>query len=260
MTGSISNNMHDLLVKLLTQLGNMNINGSNSLASNVASRTSPTLVQHNTPIASQRGPTHGPTLLPPGFIPLQAQPTSYYINVGPPGFVPPLTQLLGFKYLGRSSHLNSSITSLSDVFNTFIYLSVSVGDGHSIPVINTGHSILPTPYGSLHLNNVLITPNIVKNLISVLQFVRDNNCTIEFDAFGFSVKDFITRRVLLRCDSTGDLYPVTPPSPIPHAFLVSQHTWHQRLGHPGLGKHAWLPFVSSNTVINSCFEIIHSDV
>ncbi|GJR63518.1 ribonuclease H-like domain-containing protein [Tanacetum coccineum] len=45
--------------------------------------------------------------------------------------------------------------------------------------------------------------------------------------------DFMTGRVLLRCDSTGDLYPVTTPSPIPQAFLVSQHTWHQRLGHPG---------------------------
>ncbi|GJU13230.1 copia protein [Tanacetum coccineum] len=56
------------------------------------------------------------------------------------------------------------------------------------------------------------------------RFVRDNNCTIEFDAFGFSVKDFMTRWVLLRCDSTGDLYPVTAPSSIPHVFLVSQHT------------------------------------
>nr|GEW13418.1 hypothetical protein [Tanacetum cinerariifolium] len=74
----------------------------------------------------------------------------------------------------------------------------------------------------------------------------------------------------------------------PHAFFVSQHTWHQRLGHPGgevlrhlissnfisynngkppvlchacqLGKHVTLPFVSSNTVISSCFDIIHSDV
>ncbi|GJW27417.1 ribonuclease H-like domain-containing protein [Tanacetum coccineum] len=46
-------------------------------------------------------------------------------------------------------------------------------------------------------------------------------------------RDFMTGRVLLRCDSTGDLYPVTTPSPIPQAFLVSQHTWHQRLGHPG---------------------------
>nr|GEZ39021.1 receptor-like protein kinase THESEUS 1 [Tanacetum cinerariifolium] len=118
---------------------------------------------------------------------------------------------------GASSHLNASITSLSDVFNTCIYPSVSVGDGHSIPVINTGHSILPTFFRPLHLNNVLIAPHIVKNLI----FVRDNNCTIEFDAFGFSVKDFMTRR---------------------------------------LGKHVRLPFVSSSTVISSCFGIIHSDV
>ncbi|GJS02176.1 ribonuclease H-like domain-containing protein [Tanacetum coccineum] len=47
------------------------------------------------------------------------------------------------------------------------------------------------------------------------------------------VVDVIRTRVLLRCDSTGDLYPVTHPSPIPRAFLVSQHTWNQRLGHPG---------------------------
>ncbi|GJX17224.1 hypothetical protein Tco_0218056 [Tanacetum coccineum] len=110
-------------------------------------------------------------------------------------------------------------------------LPVSVGDGHSIHVTNTGNSILSTSARSLHLNNVLITPHNVKNLIYVRQFVLDNNCTIKFDAFGFSAKDFITRRVLLRCDSTGDIYPVTSPSPIPHDFLVSQHTWHQRLGH-----------------------------
>ncbi|GJW10292.1 hybrid signal transduction histidine kinase M [Tanacetum coccineum] len=80
-------------------------------------------------------------------------------------------------------------TNLSDVFNLCIYLSVSVGDSHSIPVINSGHSLLPTPHRPLHLNNILITPNIVKNLIYVHQFVRDNYCAIEFNAFGFSVKD-----------------------------------------------------------------------
>ncbi|GKE50404.1 ribonuclease H-like domain-containing protein, partial [Tanacetum coccineum] len=125
---------------------------------------------------------------------------------------------------GVSSHLNDYVTNLSKVFNSCMYPSVSVGDGHSIPVTNTGHSILPTSVRPLHLNNVLITPHIVKNLIYVRQFVCDNNCMIEFDAFGFSVKDFMSRRVLLRCDSTGDLYPVTHPSPIPRAFLVSQHT------------------------------------
>ncbi|GKD59614.1 ribonuclease H-like domain-containing protein [Tanacetum coccineum] len=200
---------------------------------------------------------------------------------GPTGPVPPVQ----FHHPGNwnmdtcaSSHLNNSVTSLSTIFNTYMYPSISVGDDHSIPVSNMGHSILPTPLKPLHLNNVLITPHIVKNLIFVRQFVRDNNCTIEFDAFGFFVKDFMTRRVLLRCDSTGDLYPVTAPSHIPNAFLVSQHTWHQRLGHPGgevlrrlvslnfisynkekplvlchacqLGKHVRLSFVSSSTVIN----------
>ncbi|GJS83644.1 ribonuclease H-like domain-containing protein [Tanacetum coccineum] len=189
---------------------------------------------------------------------------------------------------GASSHLNNSINSLSTVFNSCLYPSIAVGDGHSILVTNTGHSILPTLSRPLHLNNVLITPHIVKILIYVRQFVRENNCTIEFDAFGFSVKDFLTRRVLLRCDSTGDLYPVTPPSPIPHTFLVNQHTWHQRLGHLGsdvlrrlisnnviscnkekppvlfhacqLGKHVRLPFDSSSTIVTSCSDIIHSDV
>ncbi|GKB42138.1 hypothetical protein Tco_0887080 [Tanacetum coccineum] len=76
----------------------------------------------------------------------------------------------------------------------------------------------PLVCASAHLNDI---------------FVRDNNCTVQFDAFGFSIKDFMTRMMLLRCDSTGDLYPVRKPSPLPHAFLISQHTWHQRLGHPG---------------------------
>nr|GEU98561.1 hypothetical protein [Tanacetum cinerariifolium] len=75
-----------------------------------------------------------------------------------------------------SSHLNDSVSNLSNVFNLCVYPSVS--------------------------------------------FIRNNSYTIEFEAFGFSVKDFLTRRVLLRCDSTGDLYPVTKSSLIPHDFLT----------------------------------------
>nr|GEU47980.1 ribonuclease H-like domain-containing protein [Tanacetum cinerariifolium] len=93
-----------------------------------------------------------------------------------------------------SSHLNDFVSSLSVIFNLCIYPSVSDGDNYSIPVIDSGHSILPTPHRPLHLNNVLITPNIVKNLIYVRQLVRENHCTTVFDAFGFFVKDFMTRQ------------------------------------------------------------------
>ncbi|GKB25397.1 ribonuclease H-like domain-containing protein [Tanacetum coccineum] len=89
----------------------------------------------------------------------------------------------------------------------------------------------------------------------------DNNCTVEFDAFGFSVKDFLTRHILLRCDSSGDLYPVTSPSPTPHALLSMSPKKSSHLCHAcQLGKHVRLPFTSSDSIITRSFEIVHSDI
>ncbi|GKC65721.1 ribonuclease H-like domain-containing protein [Tanacetum coccineum] len=190
---------------------------------------------------------------------------------------------------GATSHLISHARNLRTIFNKRLYPYIHVGDGNTIPVTNTGHSIIPSIHRPLHLHNVLVTPNIIKNLIYVRQFTKDNNCTIEFDAFGFSVKDFLTRHILLRCESSGDLYPVTKPSSIPVAFVsTSSFTWHQRLGHPGdevlrsltsrhfiscnkeksthvchacqLGKHVKLLFHSSTSNVKQCFDIIHSDL
>nr|GEV71838.1 ribonuclease H-like domain-containing protein [Tanacetum cinerariifolium] len=133
-----------------------------------------------------------------------------------------------------SSHLTFHTRTLCNTLNKRLYPSVRVGDGTNILVTNTGHSILPILKRPLHLHNVLVTPNIIKNLISVCQFTRDTKCTVEFDEFGFSVKDFLTRHILRRCDSSGDLYPVTKSSYTPSALLsISPTMWHQRLGHPG---------------------------
>ncbi|GJR22746.1 ribonuclease H-like domain-containing protein [Tanacetum coccineum] len=188
-----------------------------------------------------------------------------------------------------SSHLNSNASNLSTIFNQRLCPSVHVGDGNFIPVTNIGHIVIPSIHRPLHLNNILVTPNIIKNLIYVRQFTGVNNCTIEFDAFGFSVKDFMTRHILLRCDSSGDLYPVTKPSTLFTAFVsTSSSTWHQRLGHPGdevlrsltshnfmscnkaksthvchacqLGKHVKLLFHNSTSIVKHCFDIIHSDL
>ncbi|GKC21764.1 hypothetical protein Tco_1023914, partial [Tanacetum coccineum] len=128
--------------------------------------------------------------------------------------------------------------------------TVCVGDGKSIPVTNTGHSILPTLNRPLYLHNVLVTPNIIKNLISVRQFTKDNNCTVEFDAFIFSVKDFLTRHILLRCDSSGDLYPVTQPSLTLHA-LLSVSTTNVCTNASGI------PGKSSNSIVSRSVEIGH---
>nr|GEU48620.1 ribonuclease H-like domain-containing protein [Tanacetum cinerariifolium] len=211
-TARITNNtINELLAKLLDILG---FNNSSPTASNMSQPlTTPIALNTSGPVPYISGPV--------GYYPTQlAQPAymTQQVQSGSTGSTVSSGQATVMPYAF------TTVNSLSKIFNTCMYPFVSVGGGHSIPVTNTGHSILPTPTRSIHLNNARITPDIVKNLIYVRQFVRDNNCTIEFKAFGFSVKDFLTLRVLFRCDSTGDLYPVTAPSPIPRAFLVSQHT------------------------------------
>lgn len=103
------------------------------------------------------------------------------------------------------------------------------------------------------------------------------------------MKDFRTHQVLLRCDSSGDLYPsFEKPKSATALLACSPMLWHQRLGHPGsrvlqfllsnkfitcnkdsiyvtcnscnLGKHVRLPFTSSISVVSNAFDIIHSDI
>jgi hypothetical protein len=134
--------------------------------------------------------------------------------------------------------------------------SIIVGNGASMPVTHTACSpILGTPF---HLDNILVSPSLVKNLISVCAFTRDNNVSIEFDPFGFSIKDLPTRMEMLRCNSAGSLYPFRPPSD--QALLSSSSSsaelWHQRLGHPGRDTFTRTisqpEFQCSRTLAHSC--------
>jgi hypothetical protein len=121
--------------------------------------------------------------------------------------------------------------------------SIVVGNGATLPVFGTGYSTLTGPF---RLNNVLIAPDIIKNLVSIRQFTTDNLVSVEFDPnlvsvefdpLSVSVKDLRTRNLLLHCDSSGPLYTLQlPSSPSSSCTLVatpSSATWHCRLGHPG---------------------------
>ena len=111
--------------------------------------------------------------------------------------------------------------------------SIAVGNGQTIPITCRGESVLPTAASVFALSNVLVVPFLVRNLLSVRQFTRDNNCSIEFDALGFSVKDIPTKRVMLRCNSADDLYTLSTAPPAPQAHLaISTDLWHHRLSRP----------------------------
>ena len=139
---------------------------------------------------------------------------------------------------GASSHFAfdpGMLTSVSPPSSS--RRAVVVGNGSTVPITGTGHARLPisTTSRPLYLRNVLVVPNIVKNLLSVRQFTIDNRVSVKFDPLGFSVKDLLSRTEILRCNSFGALYSIRPSSTSqPHAFLVVDAAlWHRRLGHPG---------------------------
>ncbi|GJZ05349.1 hypothetical protein Tco_0538624 [Tanacetum coccineum] len=275
MTGPELTNIDELLSKLIGQLG---LNNKLSPTNTSHSSKSPT-VSNPIHVANPNPPhvayhaTAGPNMVPPTVSPAGPIGTPRQETTLPHAFTigtlhDPASGAWNFD-TGASSHLNNSVTNVSEVFNSCMYPSVSVGDGHAIPVTNTGHSILPTSVRPLHLNNVLITPHIVKNLISVRQFVRGNNCNgLEGDLVPSVYACLCQSLLLFPCQST-DMAPdlLVPSGGDVLRRLVSNNVISCNNEKPPvlchacqLGKHVRLPFVSSNTVVTSCFDIIHSDV
>jgi len=194
--------------------------------------------------------------------------------------------------IGDTSHMTTDKGTLSSYFYSSKNHNIVVGNGHLIPICGHGSTTLSPPNPSLHLNNVLHAPKLIKNLVSVRKFTSDNFVSIEFDPFGFSVKDLRTGNHLMRCNSSGDLYPILPknqaisPLTFPSAFIaLSPNLWHNRLGHPGatsflrhqnfincnknshnfctscpLGKHVQLSFHASCSFTELPFDIIHNDI
>jgi hypothetical protein len=141
---------------------------------------------------------------------------------------------------GASSHMTNDDGNISCSAPLSTPHFFTVSSGNSVPISSSSHSSLRTPsWHIFKLNNVLLVPNLIHNLLSIRKFTRDNICSIEFDAFGFSVKDLKTRRMILRYNSEGDLY--TFPGSIPTCqfsstamvAIASAELWRQRLSHSG---------------------------
>ncbi|XP_074265513.1 uncharacterized protein LOC141587950 [Silene latifolia] len=93
---------------------------------------------------------------------------------------------------------------------------------------------------------------------AVRQFTKDNNVSVEFDPFSFSVKDLQNGTTILRSDSTGELYPVSTKS---NTFSPTSTSGHGLVTlSTDISKHKRLPFHDSNSVTFAPFDIIHVDL
>jgi hypothetical protein len=98
---------------------------------------------------------------------------------------------------GASSHMSGTLSPTLQSIHPYPYSSsITIGNGAHLPITHTTSSI-PTNYHSLLLHNILLSPDLVENLISVCKLTCDNLVFVEFDPFGFSIKDLQIKMVML---------------------------------------------------------------
>jgi hypothetical protein len=164
---------------------------------------------------------------------------------------------------GASNHTTPDGGNLTYIRPPHIHdpSSIIVGNRSSLPVTSVGCTAL---LGLFYHNNVLVTLDIIQNLLSVHRFTTDSWCSMELGPFGLSMKDLSTRNVITRCYRSGPLYTMrlsscsTPSSSIaaPTDVVASTSTWHRRLGHPSVDTMSKLSNASS--VVCSRRHIIYA--
>ena len=66
---------------------------------------------------------------------------------------------------GATAHLSNTTGNFKSVFNSSIGKPVTIANGCRISINSSGYIYFPTKTHPLSLNNVLVTPSIIKNLI-----------------------------------------------------------------------------------------------
>ncbi|PKU81996.1 Retrovirus-related Pol polyprotein from transposon TNT 1-94 [Dendrobium catenatum] len=137
---------------------------------------------------------------------------------------------------GASSHLTKSLTNLS-ISNPYTgNEGITIGDGSSVSIANSGRGLLPTPSRKLVLSQIFHSPAFHYNLLSISQLTKDNNIAIIFNPSGFLFKDLMTHRTILQGPCREGLYPIRTPTALTHHALHStkciSDLWHKRTGHP----------------------------
>ncbi len=101
---------------------------------------------------------------------------------------------------GATAHMFAHPGNLASFTPVSTDRRIIVGDGSTLPITHVGHTY-PSTSMPITLSNILVSPHLIKNLVSVRRLTGENPVIVEFDEFGFCVKDAQTRMVLHRCDS-----------------------------------------------------------
>jgi len=137
---------------------------------------------------------------------------------------------------GATHHLTNNFNNLNVRSEEYAGNDqIQVGDGTGLHITHLGKASLSAHSKSFILNQILVVPQITKNLISIKKFTEDNSVYFEFHASCFLIKDY-SGNTLPKGVVKDGLYCFSQPLQhlYPKALVcvrVSVSDWHCRLGH-----------------------------
>ncbi|KAI3694071.1 hypothetical protein L1987_77030 [Smallanthus sonchifolius] len=193
---------------------------------------------------------------------------------------------------GATTHMLASTHGLNNSKSHNGSLRVTFGNGKSSPVTHIGNTTLNK---SITLQNVLVVPNLTKNLLSISRLTNDSPVDVLFSNDFFQIQDRKTAEVLAKGTCENGLYVLTQGHKSLVAALSASHLrasfnkWHSRLGHvsydtlttlnklgrifvtsilpkPGLcescelSKAKHLPFIENPKRAKHVLDLIHCDL
>ena len=200
--------------------------------------------------------------------------------------------------IGASNHMTANSGLLSNLKTYAGYDYVFISDGSPLTIDAIGDILVTDGKNKLMLRDVLLVPQLTRNLLSISQLTQQYLVKCEFTDDLFCVKERATGRILIMGQRKGDLYMLSKKKEanfFKEANFSNRHTsgteelWHQHLGHPQnstinilrtnklisvssnkradtlcescqLGKLSKLPFKSSYSVSTDIIERIHCDI
>ncbi|KAK2981324.1 hypothetical protein RJ640_007025 [Escallonia rubra] len=124
---------------------------------------------------------------------------------------------------GATSHVTDDSGKLTNLIPYHGSETVMAGNGDNLAISRIENGVISTKSCNIPLKDVLVVPDIKKNLLFVSQLTQDYPCYFEFAKYGFSIKDQKTNQVLALGTRQGGLYGLsrdsssTSPHPSPLA-------------------------------------------
>ncbi|RWR75576.1 Zinc finger, CCCH-type [Cinnamomum micranthum f. kanehirae] len=161
-----------------------------------------------------------------------------------------------FPDTGATAHMTPDVGKLHSLSPYQGSDKILVGNGTALDITHIGTASVKHGRHELKLNNVLVVPDIKKNLLSVSQITSEYPYLFEFSCDGFVVKHRITGQLITTGARMGGLYslqPINNEAMFSTRFrAASDDVWHQRLGHP---QTLVLDLLKKNNVIISTTKV-----